>query len=120
VTDPPKPIIVYKGQRTTDVKLGLYFQITPLRIEGGSMQVEIKCWGNMKLQETDETFFTVETTVNPQQAAFIAGFVPRDKVLNEDEKAIVDADTTLKIYNQDDFLDGSSDLIMIVEMTQGA
>lgn len=119
--DSQHPVVIFKGQRSAEASknIGLYFQLTPLRLENGTAQMEIKSWGDLKFQGDDENLFSSEMTLNSQSAAFITGFLPKDKNFTDEEKAIFEAERTLKIYNQEDFWDGSSDLIMVVELTQG-
>lgn len=113
-------INIYKGQRSIEAgkSLGLYFQINTIKNDATSTQIEIKSWGNLKMQEPEESIFTSEVAINDQYVAFITGFLPRDKVFTDEEKAIFDGDRALKIYNQDDFWDGSTDLIMITELPE--
>jgi hypothetical protein len=113
------PIMIFKGQRstTTAKNVGLFFQITPLREEAGSLQLEIKSWGNLKTSGNEENLFVSEMTLNGQAGAFIYGFLPKDKTFTDEEKAVFDTDRTLKIYNNEDFWDGSADLIMVIELT---
>jgi len=118
--DAQNPVVVFKGQRGTGEggrNIGLYFQITPMRQDTTSASLEIKSWGNVKLQDTDENLFSTEMTLNSQSSAFISGFLPRDKTFTDEEKTIFESDNTLKIYNQDDFWDNSTDLIMVVELS---
>lgn len=112
------PISLFKGQKSGEnaKSIGLYFQVNTLKNEPTATQIEVKSWGSLKLQETDENLFSSEMTLNPQYAAFVAGFLPKDKVFNDEERAIFESDRALKIYNQDDFSDGSTDLIMFVEL----
>ncbi|MBY0384627.1 hypothetical protein K2X05_05660 [bacterium] len=112
------PISLFKGQKSGEnaKSIGLYFQVNTLKNEPTATQIEVKSWGSLKLQETDENLFSSEMTLNPQYAAFVAGFLPKDKVFSDEERAIFESDRALKIYNQDDFSDGSTDLIMFVEL----
>jgi hypothetical protein len=113
------PIMVFKGQRSNVAakNMGLFFQITPLREETGTLQLEIKSWGNLKMTGNEENLFLSEMSLSAQSGAFIAGFLPKDKTFTDDEKAVFESDRTLKIYNNEDFWDGSLDLIMVIELT---
>jgi hypothetical protein len=112
------PISLFKGQKSGESakSIGLYFQVNTLKNEPTATQIEVKSWGSLKLQDPDENLFSSEMTINPQYGAYVAGFLPKDKVFNDEERAIFESDRALKIYNQDDFSDGSTDLIMFVEL----
>jgi hypothetical protein len=114
------PISIFKGQKSGESakSIGLYFQINPLKNDPAGTQIEVKSWGSLKIQENDENLFSGEMTLNPQYAAMIAGFLPKDKVFGDEEKAIFDSDRSLKIYNTEGFWDGDIDLIMFVELAE--
>lgn len=112
------PITIFKGVRANDStkSVGIYMQINTLKNEASGTQFEVKSWGHVKLQDADDSLFSSEITINTQSSAFIAGFLPKDKVFNDEEKSLFENDRALKIYTQDDFWDGSTDLIMFVEL----
>lgn len=112
------PISIFKGQRSGEnpKSIGIYFQINPLKNDASATQIELKSWGSLKLQEGDENFFSSEMTLNTQYSAFVSGFLPKDKTFSDEEKSIFESDRALKIYNQDDFWDGNTDLILLVEL----
>ncbi len=112
------PITLFKGLRTSDVAkgVGIYMQMTTLKNEQGVLQLEMKSWGHVKIQEPDESLFSSEISLDAQHSAFIAGFLPRDKAFTDEEKSLFESDRALKIYNQDDFLDGQTDLILFLEI----
>jgi hypothetical protein len=120
--DNQHPIMVFKGQRSNVAakNMGLFFQITPLREDTGTLQLEIKSWGNLKMTGNEENLFLSEMSLSAQSGAFIAGFLPKDKTFTDDEKSVFESDRTLKIYNNEDFWDGSLDLIMVIELTGSA
>lgn len=111
-------ISLFKGQQSSDnsKNIGLYFQINPLRHEASATQIEVKSWGSIKAQDPDETLFTSEMTLNNQSVAFITNFLPRDKVLNEEERSVFESERVLKIYDRDEFWDNSIDLVMFIEL----
>ncbi len=111
-------ISIFKGQRSGESpkSIGIYFQINPLKNDVAGTQIEIKSWGSLKMQEGDENLFSSEMTLNSQYSAFISGFLPKDKAFSEEERAIFEADRALKIYNQEDFTEGNTDLILLVEL----
>ncbi len=112
------PISIFKGQKSGESakSIGLYFQINPLKNDATGTQIEVKSWGSLKMQESDENLFTSEMTLNPQYVAMVAGFLPKDKVFGDEEKSIFETDRALKIYNTEGFWDGDIDLIMFVEL----
>ena len=112
------PITLFKGLRAAESakSVGIYMQMTPGKSEMGSLQIDIKSWGHVKMEEADENLFSSEITIDPQHVSYIAGFLPRDKTFNDEEKSLFESDRALKIYNQDDFRDGQSDLILFVEI----
>lgn len=114
------PIIITKGQRqsTSGKIMGVFFQLTPIKQEPGYESLEIKSWASLKLQGNEENLFMSEMTISTQANAFIAGFLPKDKSFTDEEKAALNTDRTLKIYNDEEFWDGSVDVIMIIEMSQ--
>lgn len=118
--DNQHPIMIFKGQRGSGRNLGLFFQLSALREDSGSQQFEVKSWGSLKIQGPEDNLFASEMTLGTQSAAFIAGFLPKDRNFNEEEKAIFEAERTLKIYNQEDFWEGASDLIMVIELVPAA
>lgn len=118
--DNQHPVTVFKGQRALGKNVGLFFQITPLRREPANLLLEIKSWGNLKTSGAEENLFLSEMSLNAQSGAFISGFLPKDKTFTDEEKAVLESDRTLKIYNNEDFWDGSLDLIMVIELTDPA
>jgi hypothetical protein len=112
------PITLFKGLRSNESakSVGIYLQINTLRNDPTSLQMEVKSWGHVKLQEPDESLFSSEMAIDSQHASFVAGFLPKDKTFNEEEKTLFESDRALKIYNQDDFWDGNTDLIMFLEL----
>lgn len=118
--DNQHPIMIFKGQRGAGKNLGLFFQLTSLRDDSGGQQFEVKSWGSLKIQGPEDHLFASEMTLGSQSAAFIAGFLPKDRNFNDEEKAVFEAERTLKIYNQEDFWEGASDLIMVIELVPAA
>ncbi len=112
------PITIFKGVRANDStkSVGIYMQINTLKNDTSGTQFEVKSWGHVKLQDADDSLFSSEITLNTQSSAFIAGFLPKDKVFNDEEKSLFESDRALKIYTQDDFWEGNTDLIMFVEL----
>lgn len=118
--DEKHPTVVYKGQRHTEAarNMGIFFQVTSLRKSENSHLIEIKGWGALKVSEADENYFTGEMTLTPKNAAFVTGFLPRNSTFSEDEKQLFEADRVLKTLIQEDFVDGSTDLIMFIEFSK--
>ncbi|MCB9072896.1 MAG: hypothetical protein H6623_04675 [Bdellovibrionaceae bacterium] len=118
--DEKQPVVLFKGQRHTEAgrNMGLYVQLTAIKTSTTSAQLELKGWGTLKLNEPDENYFNVEMTFPPTSAAFVATFLPRDRQYNDDEKQLFESDRTLKVLNQEDFIDGSSDLMLLVEFSK--
>ncbi len=114
-----QPIVLFKGQRhpTTSKNIGLNFQITPLRKEAHSGSLEVKGWGNLRDNSTEDSLFSSEMTLNANSVSFLVGFLPKDRPFSEEEKALFESDRTLAIYNQPGFWDESLDLIMMIEFT---
>lgn len=118
--DEKHPTMVFKGQRHSEAarNMGLYFQITSLRKNEGSHLIEVRGWGALKASEPDENYFTGEMTLSPKTAAFITGFLPKKSAYSDDEKQLFESDRVLKTLNQEDFIDGSTDLIMFIEFSK--
>jgi hypothetical protein len=118
--DEKHPTMVFKGQRHSEAarNMGLYFQITSLRKNEGSHLMEVRGWGALKANEPDENYFTGEMTLSPKMAAFVTGFLPKKSSYTEDEKQLFESDRVLKTLNQEDFIDGSTDLIMVIEFSK--
>lgn len=118
--DEKHPTMVFKGQRHSEAarNMGLFFQITSLRKNEGSHLIEVRGWGALKATEPDENYFTGELTLSPKSAAYITGFLPKKSTYTEDEKQLFESDRVLKTLNQEDFIDGSTDLIMFVEFSK--
>ncbi|MBY0316834.1 MAG: hypothetical protein K2Q26_15040 [Bdellovibrionales bacterium] len=112
-------IVIFKGQRSivSSKNIGLNFQITPLKKEGTSATLEVKAWSNIQDPTKDDELFTSEMTLNTQSVGFIAGFLPKDRPINDEEKSLFETDRTLKIYNNPAFWDDAIDLIMFIEFT---
>jgi hypothetical protein len=112
------PITLFKGLRSSESakSVGIYLQINTLRNDPTALQMEVKSWGHVKLQEPDESLFSSEMTIDSQHVSFVTGFLPKDKTFNDEEKSLFESDRALKIYNQEDFWDGNTDLIMFLEL----
>lgn len=118
--DEKHPTVVFKGQRHPEAarNMGLFFQVTSLRKSEASQLIEIKGWGALKANDPDENYFTGEMTLTPRTAAFITGFLPKKGSYSEDEKQLFESDRVLKTLNQEDFNDGSTDIIMFIEFAK--
>jgi hypothetical protein len=118
--DEKHPTVVFKGQRHAEAarNMGVFIQLAPLKTAENSVQMELKGWGVLKLNEPDENYFSTEMTFTQNTAAFIAAFLPRDKTFSDEEKQLFESDRLLKVLNQEDFADGSTDMILIVEFSK--
>ncbi|MCC6137974.1 MAG: hypothetical protein IT287_05035 [Bdellovibrionaceae bacterium] len=119
--DEKHPTVVFKGQRHSEAarNMGLFFQVTSvLRKNENTQLIEVKGWGALKASEADENYFTGEMTLTPRNTAFVTGFLPRGGTYTDDEKQLFETDRVLKTLIQDDFTDGSTDIIMFIEFSK--
>jgi len=116
--DNQHPIRMFKGQNGDGKNLGLAVRITALKEENGAQQLEVR--SSFKMQGVDDELFASEMTVTPQGSAFLMSFLPKDKTFSDEDKAVLESERVLKIYNQEDFWEGSNDLIMVIELVPAA
>ncbi len=118
--DDQHPTMIFKGQRHSEAarNMGLFFQITALKKSESAQLIEVKGWGALKAAEPDENFFTSEMTLSPTTTAFITGFVPRTGTYTDDEKLLFERDRLLKELNDEQFSEGATDIIMLIEFSK--
>lgn len=118
--DETHPTMIFKGNRHAEAgrNMGLSFLVNLLRKTETAHVLEVKGWGALKTNDPDENYFTTELMISPNTAAFIANFLPRSTTYREDEKQIFEKDRLLKTLNQDDFNDGTTDIIMFIEFNK--
>lgn len=115
-----KAPVMFTGHMGEGKNIGLSLQVTPVKQENSTSQIEVKCWGTFKMEERGENLFSSEMTLNAQYSAYIAGFMPKDKTFTDEEKALFESDRTLRLLIQEDFLNDSSDLILIIELAEAS
>lgn len=115
--DDQHPTMIFKGQRHTEAarNLGLFFQMTALKQSESLQLIEVKGWGALKALEPDENYFSGEMAITPSTVTYISGFVPRTGTYTDDEKQLFEKDRLLKELNDEDFNEGQTDLIMLIE-----
>lgn len=119
--DDQHPSLIFKGQRHAEAarNLGLFVQLTAIKSSESAQLVEVKGWGALKALEPDENFFNGELTLSPASVTYISGFIPRSATYTEDEKQLFEKDRILQVLNDEDFNEGLTDVIMLIEFNKG-
>ena len=117
--NPNKPKLLFSGESSTDAEqnIGLYFELTVFDNNDSQMaSFELKAWNELKTIGGPEDSLSIELTLPKGDLAIIGGIVSKDRSFSEEERAIFEANSSLRILNSENFIDDFSDIILVLEL----
>lgn len=114
-----KPKILFSGERSSDIdqNIGFYFEVTVFDTnDSQNISLELKAWNELKTGSGQEDALSIELTMPKNNIAIISGIVSRDHAFSEEDRAFFDSSSSLRILNNENFIDDYSEIILVLEL----